>query len=202
MSSKNLCKYDEHKNEMHTGDLLLWRSNKWYMRLYRWLGKYEADHSSILLRLKEYEGLERRRFILESRIHGSVLNLLSKRLDEFDGEVWWCPLNDVCDCRRQKIGEEMLKLIGMPYNYQGVVEATFRRWSFGKLKMYAKRIAKRIAKGIALPMGLVQAVFCSEYCYIGYKGAGIVNNFPLTPPAPGDLRGLGIFDDYHVIKGV
>ena len=76
----------------------------------------EVNHSSMVLRLQEYEQLPTKRFTTESRWHGTVLNRLSHRLKHYHGEVWWYPLKDCLDPFRQKIGEEMLSRIGIPYD--------------------------------------------------------------------------------------
>ncbi len=197
MSNGKLSNYKHWSDEMRTGDLLLWRADKWYMRLWRRCCHSEWDHSSNVFRLREYKdplsrdyhGLERRRFMLESRIHGTVLNLLSRRLEKYDGEVWWYPLIDKWNPHRQKIGETMLAWIGVPYNVSGVVKTTFRRWIGVKCTMVFQKIGRSVGRL------LVQSVFCSEYSYIAYKSTGQLTKVFNTPPSPGDLLNLGIFKD-------
>jgi hypothetical protein len=82
MSQDRLSVYKACKKDMKTGNLLVWREDSYCMRLWRLVTHSEWNHSSMVLRLPEFESLEKRRFTTESRIHGTVLNLLSRRLQE------------------------------------------------------------------------------------------------------------------------
>jgi hypothetical protein len=80
-----------------------------------------VNHSSLVMKLSEYEGKERRRFTTEALEHGIVLNYLSRRIEQYDGEVWWYPLKDEWNERRGAIGEMGLAFIGVPYDYQSIL---------------------------------------------------------------------------------
>lgn len=161
----DLAKYNAVKNDMATGDLLQWKSNSLIGALIRWRTKAAVNHSSLVLRLAEYEGLERRRYTTEALEHGTVLNLLSRRIEQFDGELWWLPLKDDWNEKRQGIGEKALAMIGIPYDYGSIV-----RQIFGGVSTDAR------------------ALFCSEYAAIAYGIEG-------SAPTPADMPGLGIFKD-------
>jgi len=153
------------KDQMRTGDLLQWRSNSLIGALIRWRTKATVNHSSLVLRLSEYEGTERRRYTTEALENGTVLNFLSRRLEQFDGEVWWYPLKEEWNERRQAIGECALSLIGIPYDYKSIAAQIF-----GKVSADAR------------------ALFCSEYCFICYGMGG-------KAPTPADMPGLGIYKE-------
>lgn len=161
----DLAKYKEVKDRMKTGDLLQWRSNSIIGWLIRWRTKSDVNHSSLVIRLSEYEGMERRRYTTEALEHGIILNFLSRRLEQHDGNVWWFPLKDEWNEKRQAIGENAMALIGIPYDYQSVMSQIF-----GKVSTDA------------------QALFCSEYCFIAYGFEG-------TAPTPADMPDLGIFKE-------
>lgn len=161
----DISKYLELKDQMKTGDLLQWRSNSVIGALIRWKTDSTVNHSSLVLRLTEYEGLERRRFTTEALSNGTVLSLLSRRLEQFDGEVWWHPLIDSWNEKRQAIGEAALSLIGIPYDYQSIADQVFSKVSAD-----------------------AQSLFCSEYCFLAYGFKG-------QAPAPGDMIRLGIFKE-------
>jgi hypothetical protein len=150
---------------MKTGDLLQWKSNSIIGAAIRWKTKSIVNHSSLVLKLIEYEGDEKRRFTTEALERGIILNYLSRRLEQFDGEVWWYPLKDDQDNNRGRIGTIALSLIGIPYDYQSIF-----RQVFGSVSVDARRL------------------FCSEYCYLAYGFSGIA-------PAPGDMPKLGIFKE-------
>ena len=164
------------------------------MRFWRWITHSKVSHSSMVIRLQEYEHLERRRFTTESRRHGTVLNRLSRRLRKFYGEVWWYPLMDDWNPHRQTIGEEMLKLIGIPYNFAGLVKLTLRRLFGAKCRKILNSTGFR---GVVRWMNHVgeQEVFCSEYCYCAYKSTGHLTADLSEPPLPDDMLKLGIFKD-------
>jgi len=147
---------------MKTGDLLQWRSNSIIGKLIRWRTKSVYNHSSLVINLQEYESPEHRRFTTEALEHGVVLNFLSRRLEKFDGDVWWCPLRDEFDYKRKVIGERALSLVGVPYDYASIL-----RQIIGKVSTEAT------------------SLFCSEYCYLVYGGTG-------TAPNPGEMLLMGM----------
>ena len=159
----DLSRYRAVKEQMKTGDLLQWRSDSLIGKLICWKTGYDVSHSSLVLRLSEYEGLERRRFTTEALGIGTVLSLLSRRLEGFDGNLWWYPLIDDWDKKRTFIGEMSLSLIGIKYDYKSLIKQIFGVVSVD-----------------------VQKLFCSEYVYLCYGFAG-------EAPYPGALNDLGIF---------
>jgi hypothetical protein len=158
-----MFKYHAVKEKMKTGDLLQWRSNSVVGSLIRWRTRADVNHSSLVMRFAEYQGEERRRFTTEALEHGTVLNLLSRRLETFDGSCWWHPLRPDWNNRRREIGERALDLIGIPYDYRSIVSQIF-----GRVSSDARRL------------------FCSEYCFLCYGQEGIA-------PTPADMPLLGIF---------
>lgn len=162
----DLSQYNAVKDRMKTGDLLQWKSNSIIGALIRWKTKSNVNHSSLVLCLPEYEGLERRRWTTEALEHGTVVNLLSRRLEAFDGECWWYPLSDSWnDELREKVGEWAMEKIGLPYDYGSIM--------------------KQIAGSVSTD---ARELFCSEYCYMAYGLSG-------KAPNPGEMPGLGIFRD-------
>jgi hypothetical protein len=147
----------------------------------------------MVLRLQEYEELPRKRFTAESRWHGTVLNRLSRRLEKYNGEVWWHPLKDGWDPYRQKFGEDMLNRIGIPYDKVNVVKYIFRRLFGAKCRKVFKRTG---LKGVVNWMNRSdeqKEVFCSEYCYWVYESTGNLPNQLSEIPLPDDMLKLGIF---------
>jgi hypothetical protein len=150
--------YETYRDQMRTGDMLAWHSDSLIGAGIRWRtvpkgipsdSPLSVNHTSGVLRLKEYEGLERRVYINEALENGTVLNLLSKRLTEFKGLVWWYPLKRSWDAERQMIGERALQYIGIKYDYKSIAEQIF-----GSVSVEVKKL------------------FCSEYYYLslGFSG--------------------------------
>jgi hypothetical protein len=150
---------------MKTGDLLQWHSDSPLGWMIRAKTHSIFNHSGLVIRLAEYEGLERRRFTHEALEHGIVLNLLSRRLEDFNGEVWWYPLKDDWDERRQTIGERALAFTGIGYDYKAIIDQLF-----------------------APVQSDCAQLFCSEMCFLAYGFSG-------TAPNPGELLTLNIFKE-------
>ena len=167
----DLSAYEKVKAEMETGDLLLWRSYSLLGLLIREFSKAPVNHASLIMRIEPYEGSEGRRFIAEALEHGVVLNLLSKRLAEEEGEAWWYPLNDEWALKRGQIGERALKFMGTPYNYGALCKLAIEKVEAG-----------------------TESMVCSEYYFesLGFTG---------DIPTPGELPSLGIFKDPVKVLG-
>jgi len=79
---------------MRTGDMLQWASNSLIGSLIRLRtsrkrpeGHPSVNHTGLVLRLQEYEGLDRRVWTPEALEGGFYPNLLSRRLGAFDREA-------------------------------------------------------------------------------------------------------------------
>jgi hypothetical protein len=153
------------RDQMKTGDLLQWSSNSVLGALIRWRTNAEVNHSGLVIRLQEYEGLERRRWTLEALEKGFYPNLLSRRLEQFDGRVWWYPLKDELNGQRQAIGERAFSMVGIGYDFLSIFQQLVGRVSAD-----------------------MKHLFCSEGCYLAYGFQG-------TAPNPGEMPGLGIFKE-------
>jgi hypothetical protein len=84
--------YKQHAPQIQSGDLIEWRSASPLGAAIRLFTRKEVNHSSIAIRPKEYAALSDRRFLIEALSGGLVPRLLSTRLEEFKGEVYWCAL--------------------------------------------------------------------------------------------------------------
>jgi hypothetical protein len=150
------------KDQMKTGDLLQWQSDSLVGGIIRWKTGSDVNHSSMVIRLSEYEGEERRRFHTEAMERGVYPNLLSARLDTFKGKVWWLPLKDEWDPKRVGIGRRLTEMWGREYDYGSLF-----RQLMGAVNADGKQL------------------FCSEACYLalGFTGAA---------PNPGEMEGLKV----------
>ncbi|MFA7520452.1 hypothetical protein [Shewanella sp.] len=121
----DLSKYNAVKDSMKTGDVLQWHSNSMLGSAIRARKGGDINHTGLVIRLAEFEGLERRRFTLESLENGVVLNLLSRRLESFDGQVFLHRLKPEHDSIRQEIGERALSCVGIGYDYSSIIKECF-----------------------------------------------------------------------------
>ena len=164
----DLSKYFAIKDQMHTGDLLQWRSSSVIGWLIRWKTDAEVNHSGLVLRMPEYEGEQKRRWTSEALEHGVYPILLSRRLACFDGSVWWHQLKPEFDSMRRIVGVKMAEMWGVGYD-------------FGSL---FKQIVAKVSTD-------TKAFFCSEYCYYCMGGEG-------TAPNPGEITKVGFWREEGV----
>ena len=159
-------KYSIVKPEIYTGDVILWKGTGIVSQTIRlFSGGY--SHASLVLRLDEFEGLKDRRFVLEAVHSGVGLNLLSNAMHDH-GEAYLYQMKDEYTDKRNAIACWALGRVGTPYDFGGV----FRNL-FGYISADVKRL------------------FCSEFVYLAYKEAGILNE--QTAPRPGDITRWGCF---------
>ncbi len=167
--SKNidrLSRYRTFRRGMDTGDLIEFRSNSVIGCGIRWKTGNRVNHTAPVIRLKRYA--EERVFLLEALEHGIVINLLSRRLENFDGYAEWLGVKQQYIHFRRDIGRAMLSYVGVPYDYGSIIRQLFARVSADAEKL-----------------------FCSEFAAIALKDAGLpVSLDPV--PYPGDMVALGI----------
>ena len=164
---------DAVREEIKTGDCIQWQSNSILGKLIR-IFSPQINHSSLALRL-DYKGLEDRRFLLEALEMGIDMNLLSMRLDDYDGKAWWYKLHSKFDSLREHIGAWALKRVGTPYDYGSLFKNMMGRVSADANKF-----------------------FCSEYVYLCYLEHRIVPR--MKAPRPGDLIHLPIWERIERIR--
>lgn len=109
--------YNAVKDSMKTGDVIGWDGRSILHTAIDCFTKGEIGHVSQVIRLSEYEGLERRRFHSEATARGILPSLLSTHLKNYEGTVWWYPLKDEWNSKRTEIGERMIALMGRGYDY-------------------------------------------------------------------------------------
>ena len=139
--------YDLIKEDMKTGDILQWQSYSIVGSLIRWRTKDKdvskedtPNHSSMIIRLSEYEGLERRRFHTEAMERGVYPNLLSVRLKGYKGKVWWLPLKEDWDGKREEIGMRLTECWGKEYDYKSLVWQLIGKVNIDVRKMFCSEV--------------------------------------------------------------
>jgi len=146
--------YDQIKNQMKTGDVLQWHHDDFLGGWIRRKTKSFWNHSSLVIRLQEYEGAESRRWTQEAVTPFVGLTFLSKKLESYKGEVWWFPLKDEWEEKRIEIGAKALTFVGVtPYDRKGIVKQLFMRTSIQYRQLFCSEdveICLGYEKGTAL----------------------------------------------------
>jgi hypothetical protein len=169
--------YQKYRPYMRTGDCVLWSSASVVGWLIRKIGGAPVNHASLVLRFEEYRGFTDRLFHLEALARGIEFNLLSSRLRGHKGYALWLPLKPKFDHLRPRIGAWALEQVGTPYDYGSL------------FKQAVSRVSAEASK-----------LFCSEYCYLAWKNAGIDMQSVKHAPRPWDIPDLDIFHGEVGIK--
>lgn len=169
----DLTLYNTVRPLIRTGDHLGWRGDNLVGKIIR---KFTADtinHSELALRL-EYEGLDKRRFNVGALSFGITLHMLSRKLEGYDGQVYWYPLKDEYNELRPKIASYVLDKIDIRYDYKSLFS----------------QILGRVSSDI-------NRLFCSEVCNLAWVSAGIDTGFSIDgiAPTPDDIDNFNIFRD-------
>jgi len=141
--------YNEIKEEMRTGDILQWQSYSIIGSLIRWKTKVNdvskedmPNHSSMIIRLSEWEGLERRRYHTEAMERGVYPNILSNRISNFQGKIWWLPLKEEWNEKREEIGMRLIECWGKEYDYKSLAWQLIGKVSIDVRKMFCSEVVK------------------------------------------------------------
>ncbi len=167
---KDLSRYLKFRNNIKSGDLLEWRPRSalgWLIRLFT---RAKVSHTSMCLALDKYMSFDQpRKFQVEALPHGVALTLISRSLEEFDGEVYWVPLFPGFDALRDEIAKWIVCEVGKKYDYASL---------FKNIK------GPVIANGNKL--------FCSELAFLALKHVGLVDG--MTAPRPGEFSQYAIYE--------
>ena len=145
----DLTLYQQFRPLMQTGDILGWCGTGIVSDIIKWKTGGESSHSSMIIRLKDYEGDDIRVFQTEALARGVYPDILSRRLQDYDGKLYWYQLKDEWQTKRIEIGRRLTELWGVEYDYLSLFKQLV-----GKVNADARRL------------------FCSETCWIalGYDG--------------------------------
>jgi hypothetical protein len=165
----NITIYNSVKDQMKTGDQLGFQNTSLISKLIIWRtgndGPIQLSHWGGIIRMTEYEGLERRRFTLEALNIGFYPDCLTNYIKNYSGHIWWFPLKDEWNLKRQLLGERAMALIGTKYDY--------------------KSLFKQVLGSVSSD---VNKLFCSEAWFIimGMQGKA---------PNPTQMPSLGVYKE-------
>jgi len=217
MSQKyNIDLYLKFRQSIKCGDALEWRSETTLGKSIRFITGYEVNHTSQVITFDQfYNGIPLRIYTLEALSHGIELNLLSRRLENFKGKIYWLPLKDEFKNYRKEIlienfknlnksqlekkaklsyntnnvYEEMSRLglerIGIPYDFSSIKKIFFKVLFFGSHSIQSS----------------LDKLYCSEYVFYNGKDTGlpIIDKFKKAVPVPGEMIFTGWYKDKILI---
>jgi hypothetical protein len=117
----DLTKYRLSRDQMQTGDCLLYSGRSLIGKLIEFFTRSKFNHARLVLRIDQNAGLDHQVWTLEALADGITLGLLSRVLETYSGHAWWYPLKDEYDSLRNRMGEWALSKVGTPYNYEALI---------------------------------------------------------------------------------
>lgn len=183
-----------------TGDILAFGGYSIFSKLIKWKTHSEISHVGVILQnqkiLSEYHepifiestALTRQRdCILGEAIKGVQIHLMTKRILEYEGDIWWYPLHKQLESEKESHLIEVLS------------------------DLHTKRIKYDFAQAVGSGCDIFdcllsnkndhKSLFCSELVGIGYKSIGLLsvesNPSELTPA---DIVHLPLFQERKQIK--
>jgi len=167
--SNDLTVYNKYKDCMKSMDGFGYKSNELLGKTIR-IWSPDWNHAGLFIPLDSHSGFNCRNWTLEAvkpRVH---LTLLSKKLEKYNGEVWWFPLKDKYDPLRQMGERFILDYEGTDYDFKSLFKNMFGWVSLNAFQL-----------------------FCSELDFFGYRHMGIVKGVKAPTPS-------GLFRKYPIFK--
>lgn len=195
--------YQDARADMQPGDVIAFGGKGHFSEVIKFVTRSEVSHVGVILQTKVVDDTSGRFFnqVIEStslhNFNGVVVSRLSDRLEAYDGEIWWLPLDP--SLRQEKFNA-----------------VAFYNFLFNQA---------RERKGYDLPQALQSAVdvldtlplggrgpgynredfsrfFCSELVAAGLEKAGTVGTVNASEVTPIDLCRWNIYaQTYYRLKG-
>lgn len=171
-------RYSDIRDKIQPGDLIAFGGMGWASKIIKWKTGSNVSHVGVASHMNDKHG---RMMIMESTSldgkKGVQMNRLSKRVEQYNGHVWWFPLSE--EARKKLSLVAFWKFLwaqdGKKYDYlQAPMSATlfWAREDFGKL-------------------------FCSELVAGAYEASGILPNINASEITPDDLCRMKIYRKHY-----
>ena len=167
MCVDEMALYRSWRPNIWTGDLLEWQSKSALGWLIRKFTGRDVNHTGLVIRFQNFD--RERVYTLEALAAGVYPNLISRRLKNHRGKVFWLQLKPKFDCLRPAIAREGMKYVGIKYDYKSLL----------------KQAVSRVSADAS-------TFFCSELAYLVTLEAGLPIEKEYAP-RPGGFGSLGIY---------
>lgn len=181
------AKYHQMRKDIQDGDVIAFGGRGMVSNLIKLTTRSNVSHVALVMRSVSNTG-ERLNQIIESttlnNYAGVVVNRLSNRLKEYDGDVWWLPLKQ--EFRNKARNKEAYK------------------WLL-KQKRKAYDTKQAIGSGLDLLWNNIEnfdKLFCSELISAFYEKVDIVGEINSSEVIPIDLCMFNLYEkNYYQLKG-
>ncbi|MDJ0805053.1 MAG: hypothetical protein QNI97_19425 [Desulfobacterales bacterium] len=195
--------YDEARAKMQPGDVIAFGGKGHFSEIIKFATFSEVSHVGVILQTRVSDDDTGRFFnqIIESTslhgFNGVNISRFSDRLDTYDGELWWLPMNE--QIRREK------------FDRQAFFNFMFNQAKERKPYDMPQAIKSALDAMDELPFGLhgpgynredFSKFFCSELVAAGLEVAGAVGTVNASEVTPIDLCRWKIYEGaYYLLKG-
>lgn len=166
--------YYKVRPKMGSGDLMEFASHSFIGSAIRFFTKQDVNHTAIMWHVDQFKSVRDRKFIMEALNDGIELNLISCRLKDYEGEVYWYPLKEEYHQYRDEVASICLLAEGrtdeIRYDFRSLVR-----------QMWTK-----------VSVDVEKHSFCSEFAQWVLQQAGILQELE-SALRPGEFNQLGIY---------
>ena len=173
--------YKKYRDQIKTGDLILFKARDPISRLISWKtnklatnqDSKDAAHAAMACWSAGPTGTVRL-WILESVLFGTTKSYLSNRITWYmpHGDIWWFKMLPEWQGRGAEAAESLHDLIGRYYDFQDLLLQAFKRATLDPTRIY-----------------------CSEYVTLGWKDiVGLPDDFKVPYPCEMNGDGLGVYE--------
>ena len=115
---KDLGQYYVYRHLMDNGDLLEFATHSFVGRMIRKITKKDVNHTALLWCVDQFKNIKDRKFIMEALANGLELNLISARLKNYKGTIYWHYLKGTkCTFYAMKQHRKYLTLKALAHSY-------------------------------------------------------------------------------------
>jgi hypothetical protein len=165
--------YSDVRDQIRTGDILLFQGTSWLSRVIRWGSRSDYSHAGFAA------WWDRRLLVFQASGRGAEVLPMSSAVDAYDGQVDWYSLRP--DYRLNREGEDQLvthavTLLGRSYSSAGLVDLMWRM-AIGRFR------------GLSDPKASPESLFCSQYVSYCFRQVGpdLVEDTDDSSTSPADL---------------
>jgi len=160
------------RDRIQTGDMLEWRSGGIIGPVIRLFTGKDRNHTSMCVALGDHvQFLKPHKYIMEANFPGLELELISRRLEDYGGQVWWSHLKGGTPEMRDRMEKWALLQVGVKYDFGGLL------WN-----------------AVARVSANARRLFCSEAYYIALVVGGFIPHLHYDEKSKRviDERGYGV----------
>jgi hypothetical protein len=175
---RKLWRYLSFREHIKTADGLLWDSHTLLGNAIQFFTKSDINHFSVFFNEFNPDVTERK-YQLEALSNGIDFTILSERLLNHKGKVYWLPIKDEYDHWRIDLAKWYLQQEGkgIKYDYKSLIKNVFGRVAYG-----------------------TKSLFCSEYGYMAWRWVKLNKDFSGQKEIIKDLFKSPLYEMFNFCK--